>query len=122
MPKLIAKTKQLILRPYEKSDYLAWRNERLGRGPKKNKFDRDPVTENLLTRKQFSGALRTLEQAQKKDLLYSFGIFHRKTGECMGRITLGIICRRGSLERLPLVFRPAPRFKTKTLLTSLEFF
>lgn len=93
MQTLFAKTERLVLRPFLKDDYEAWRADCIGRGPKRNEFDRGPVPKRQLTRAEFERARRLLERAQERDIFYSFGIFHRETGECMGRLSLGVISR-----------------------------
>ena len=87
-------SERLILRPYKKADFSVWLKERQGRKPSQNEFDRGQVSEKFLTEEKFHRVLRRLEKAAQKDLLFSFGIFHRETGESLGRLSFRITTRQ----------------------------
>lgn len=92
-PKLIISTKRLCVRPYRYSDFNTWKKAFDERLPKQNEFDLNKTPEHLLKRKSFNGWLKDRLEMQKKDLVYIFGIFDKKTGEHFGTIDLKIIER-----------------------------
>lgn len=86
-------TKRLVLRPYQKSDYAAWKQNRLNRGPATSRFDSEPKTLEQCSRSEFNKQHKTHIQNAKEDKLYVFGIFLKATGELIGQINITTIYR-----------------------------
>lgn len=91
--KIILKTQRLILRPYLISDFDTWAKVRRERLPKQTDFDRGPPDESTITKKWLADWIKKSKRAQDLDLIYSFGIFDKKSGENYGMVTYGVISR-----------------------------
>jgi [ribosomal protein S5]-alanine N-acetyltransferase len=87
------KTKRLILRPLQKSDYDVWFDAYANCLPKKSKWDRGPLERKLCTRKWFIKTKKKLEQLAKKDDYYRYYIFEKSTGRIIGLIDFDIFVR-----------------------------
>jgi len=86
-------TKRLHIRAYRGSDYSVWRQGHLLRLSKQNKFDPGRVTREKLMSTVFKQKLNTYREMAKKDQLYNYGIFLRKTGVHLGSVDLYLIVR-----------------------------
>ncbi|MBT4793263.1 MAG: GNAT family N-acetyltransferase [Halobacteriovoraceae bacterium] len=91
--KLIKRTERLILRPVEISDYSLWRESSLERLPKQNEFDKGPPAEKTLTKQFLKKWISGNKKARQKDLLYTFGIFDKKSKKYMGLVNFCVISR-----------------------------
>ncbi len=93
--KLVRKGKKLIVRPYERNDYQAWKNAYIAILPKpKNKWDitakRDP---SKLTKNDFEKILRSQKKNRDDDYFFDFGIF-LKDGSLVGGVSIMDISRQ----------------------------
>lgn len=91
--KLIIKTNRLELRPFKTSDYDSWVRQSNGRRKKQNRFDRRPTPKHLLGRKYYNAWLKKMNRLAEIDCLYTFGIFEKKSGDCVGTVNFTIISR-----------------------------
>lgn len=93
--KLIRKDKNIIVRPYIKSDYLAWKTANLSlKDKKQNAWDLSvKKKESELTKTQFNKILITQAKNRKDDYFYDFGIF-LKDGSLVGWVSLMDVSRQ----------------------------
>jgi RimJ/RimL family protein N-acetyltransferase len=91
---VMVSTERLILRPYKKSDYEAWKQGRITRKQASNRFDLGPKSLKESSLRIFNALLKKYQLRAKKDDLYTFGIFLKKSGEHIGQIDIMTICRR----------------------------
>jgi len=91
--KLVIRTKRLILRLVQKSDYLLWKQSSLERLPKQNEFDKGPPSEKSLTRQSLNNWISGNKKARNIDLLYTFGVFDKKTNKYIGLVNFCVISR-----------------------------
>ncbi len=87
--------KAVIVRPYKKSDYQAWKTAYLSMLPQqKNAWDiaahRD---ENKLKRRDFEKVLTSLKKNRSDDYFFDFGIF-LKNGTLVGGVSIMDISRQ----------------------------
>ncbi len=87
------KTCRLEIRLYEAADYTKWKQGFFGRSDPKYSFDYGPVNLKKLTKQKFLQKLRFQKKAAAQDKLYNFGIFHRKTGQCLGWVDIFVLAR-----------------------------
>ncbi len=87
------KTQRLEIRPYRLNDFEVWRTASLERLPARNRFDRGPVKPSECTISRFKKMLRRHEGLAKKDKVYIYGVFEKKSGTLVGAIDIAIICR-----------------------------
>jgi len=91
--KLERKTKSLIVRPYQASDYLAWKQAFSTTPPKQNTWDKDERTPDELTRANFTQLLKEQKNLRTKDVFYTFGVFRKKDGALVGSVNLMDVTR-----------------------------
>lgn len=92
------KTARLIIRPFSLGDYKVWSDGLRQRLPAQSEFDLGPVVGEKLTKAYFKKTLARYQKAAKSDQFYMYGLFDRKTGECVGSIDLYVI------QRLPMLW------------------
>jgi ribosomal-protein-alanine N-acetyltransferase len=85
---MVLKTRRLVVRPYKVSDFPVWLAAQRKVEPKKNRFDRGPLSPVRLNRRWFFKMIKGRQKLAKRDIVYLFAIFHRKTGEHVGHIDL----------------------------------
>src|SRR5436309_175661 len=98
------KTKRLIIRPLQKSDFKSWFQAFTKSLPKKSKYDRDPYTDNQCSRKQFQIRLDRYAKMANKDTTYVWGVFESKSKLLIGILDISIISR-GLLQVANLGYR-----------------
>lgn len=87
--------KQVIVRPYKKSDYQAWKNAYLAILPKpKNLWDiTAPRDESKLKKSDFNKILSAQKKNRNDDYFFDLGIF-LKDGTLVGRVSIMDISRQ----------------------------
>ena len=91
--KLQRKSKILEVRPYQLSDYEAWKNAHMHMIPEKqNQWDVQKKDSDF-SKKVFKTILKTQKQNREKDYFYDFGVF-LKDGTLVGGISLMDISRQ----------------------------
>lgn len=95
MKKLFREGKKVIVRPYTKSDYLAWKHANLSTHEKpKNAWDISVKKKEFeLTISAFNKILTSQHKNRKNDYFYDFGIF-LKDGTLVGGVSLMDISRQ----------------------------
>lgn len=87
------KTKRLILRPLEVSDYENWRQAYSMLHPSQNEWDESPWKDSELTLAKFRKHLREKQKQSRQDKFYEFGVFRRDDGVLIGRVLFMDISR-----------------------------
>lgn len=87
------RTKRLIIRPYQGSDYKTWFDAYVNRLPKRNKYDRDPLDAKSCSKAEYRKTMRRHEQLAKQARCYVYGVFENKTGTLVGVLDIFIIAR-----------------------------
>ncbi len=88
------KTKRLLIRPLELSDYQSWKDCRLNLLEKRNQFDSGPRTEEDCSISHFRKIIRKHRNLAKNDQLYVYGVFDKKTKKWFGQIDILVLCRQ----------------------------
>lgn len=84
-------TRRLEIRPYRLSDFDAWRAGHLAVSEKIGEFDEGRVDPRKLTKAKFKARIGS--RAGQSLELYSFGVFERRTGRCVGNTNLAVYVR-----------------------------
>lgn len=87
------KTKRLIIRPLNLSDYTEWYDSLVNCLPKQSKWDRGPLDKKLCTKRCFNKAMKHHELLAKKDDYYRYYAFDKKSGKIVGHIDFDIFIR-----------------------------
>ena len=87
------KTRRLIIRPFQSSDYKAWYEAYVECGPKQSRWDHGPFSARKSTRADFNRFRARLDKLARNDDYYRYGVFHRKTGALVGHIDFDIFVR-----------------------------
>lgn len=87
------KTKRLIIRPLEVSDYEIWLKAYTGRCKKKHKYDGGPHDPKETPRSWFVKLVKKHRKNSAEDKVYVFGIFNHKTNEHIGSLDIATIQR-----------------------------
>jgi ribosomal-protein-alanine N-acetyltransferase len=90
---LVIKTKRLVLRPYKASDYAAWVEAFSGRRPAQNDFDDGPKPRRELTRARFAGIRKRHRENARRDIIYVWAVFEKKSGQIVGWMDLFVYDR-----------------------------
>lgn len=93
MKRLEFKTKRLILRSLENSDYDVWYDAYVNGLPKQNKWDRGPLKPNQCTKKWFHKIKKDHEALAKSDDYYRYYVFDKKSGAIVGQIDFDVFVR-----------------------------
>lgn len=83
------KTRRLIIRPVTFSDHSAWKKAYTSILPQKNEWDRTtnrPLNE--LTKSKFKNLLKDQSLKRNSEEFCDYGIFLKKSGEYIGRVSL----------------------------------
>jgi len=83
----IKKTKRLILRPLALKDFKIWEESELLKLPKKNMWDSHPRSLESVNLSEFKKIIKVQKEQRLKDEYYDYAIFHKKTGEIIGRVS-----------------------------------
>lgn len=86
-------TKRFVLRPFEASDYKAWRAAHEAQLPKQNEFDEEKKTAKELSRVQYNKMLKRFRGFLNKGVIYPYAIFEKKTGRQMGFVLISLVIR-----------------------------
>jgi len=92
-PTFQKKTSRLVIRPHTIDDFDAWQTSHLSRAKPKSLFDHGPSSTKDVTRAKYKAKLANWRKAAKKDVLYVFGVFDRKTNEHLGTVDIFIQTR-----------------------------
>lgn len=87
------KTKRLILRPLEETDFENWVQAHSCLLPPQNEWDETNWNETELSKKKFKELLKIQKQQRTQDHFYEFGIFHKDDGILLGTVSLMDISR-----------------------------
>lgn len=87
------KTKRLILRPYQLSDYEEWKQTFLNLPAPKNEWDREPKILSELTRAHYKKILTAQKKHRKSDYFYDLVAFEQRSGKIIGFSSLMDISR-----------------------------
>lgn len=90
---LYKKTKRLILRPLEETDYENWLQAHSCLLPPQNEWDETNWSETELTKAKFKALLKIQKQQRSQDHFYDLGIFHKDDGVLLGSVGLMDISR-----------------------------
>ncbi len=93
MRRIGLKTTRLHLRPYRLSDFKTWQSAYVDRLPAQNRFDRGPLSQKKCSIAQFKKLIKRHELLAKKDNIYIYGVFERKTQTLVGAIDIKILYR-----------------------------
>ncbi len=90
--KLYRKTKKVIIRPLELSDYEAWKSAQLAMMSPQNTWDLGTKDLTELTKTKYKKMLAGRAKFRKKDYFYDFGIFNLKR-ELVGTVSIMEVTR-----------------------------
>lgn len=102
-------TKRFIVRAYTKADYKVWFDTYTNMLPKQHKFDRGPQPASKCTKDYYSGLVLRHQNLSKKDDIYIWGVFDKKSGQLVGAIDIKIFTR-GELQKANLGYQIFNRF------------
>lgn len=90
---LYKKTKRLIIRPLDESDYENWAQAHSCLRPAQNEWDESNWADAELTKKKFKELLKREKAQRLADQFYWFGIFRKDDGVLLGTVSLMDISR-----------------------------
>lgn len=93
MLRLSRTTRRLIVRPYRVSDYPRWRRALELRLPAQHRFDPGRPPPERTTRAIFREAVARFRDQARRDAVYVFGAFDKKTGAHVGAVDLYVVAR-----------------------------
>lgn len=91
--RMIKKTKRLILRSLEITDYMAWKQAHLETLPKQTPWDVTIEDRTKLSKANFKKLIRINKKNEKNGSYYHFAIFKKRSGAIVGFISLMDISR-----------------------------
>lgn len=87
-------TERLIIRPFQKEDYINWYTQFDNRYPSQYKYDDGrPVNMSLSTEEWFINWINGFNELSENDDMYNFGIFRKEDEVNVGKIELHKILR-----------------------------
>ena len=92
-PNIKIRTKRLVIRPLEFSDYEAWLRAYTGRSAKKHKYDGGPHDPKKTPKSWFTKLVKKHREKALIDEVYVFGVFDRTTKEHVGSLDFATIQR-----------------------------
>lgn len=84
IPPLSFKTKRLIVRPLQKSDYLGWKAAYLEALPRQNEFDESLLNKSKGKYSEFLKLYRLFETYKKQGVIYQLFAFDKKNNQLIG--------------------------------------
>ena len=82
-------TERLIIRPFQKEDYINWYTQFNNRYPSQYKDDEGrPLDMSSLTKDWFFKWINGFNELEKNDVMYNFGIFRKEDGVNAGKVEL----------------------------------
>jgi ribosomal-protein-alanine N-acetyltransferase len=87
-PRLFLRTERLILRPFEPSDFEAWREADRRQGPRRTRHEPPPTPEHELTRAAFRRMIARRARLARLDRSYRFELFRRTDGAVVGGVSV----------------------------------
>ena len=85
------RTRRLELRPYRASDYEAWMTAFAARRAPRYPHDGGPHDRRETPRSWFRALCSKHRRRWRRDEVYVFGVFDRRTGDHLGGVDLGIV-------------------------------
>jgi ribosomal-protein-alanine N-acetyltransferase len=92
-PKLLRRTRRLVIRPLRPADFARWHRAQSARGPAKNRYERPAPKAESLTRAVFRKMLSFQRRTRAADLVFHFGVFLRSGGALIGSVDLLVMTR-----------------------------
>lgn len=92
-PNFEMRTKRLIIRPYQLSDYQEWKDTYLNLPAPVNQWCSKAKSKEQLTKKHFKEILSSQKKNRNEDRYYDFTVFDKKTGSIIGHTSLMDISR-----------------------------
>jgi [ribosomal protein S5]-alanine N-acetyltransferase len=93
MAHLIRKTKNLIIRPLNESDYETWFQAWTTMSPQKNKWDRSNKSESDLKRPQFRKILASQRKLRSDDTFFDLAVFETSSKKLVGTVAVMDVLR-----------------------------
>ncbi|WP_339228583.1 GNAT family protein [Oceanobacillus sp. FSL K6-2867] len=90
---LTYETKRLIIRPYQKQDYLNWYTQFSRRLPSQSKYDEGYIAMSRFTKDWFIKWIQKFHEGAKKDEMYILGVFRKEDNANVGTVELSTILR-----------------------------
>jgi len=87
MSSIIKKTRRLIIRPLEASDYKTWKEAQISKMPKQNIWDSNIRENNRINSSEFKKILKNQKLQRNNDEYHDFAVFIKKSGELIGRVS-----------------------------------
>lgn len=92
--RFLIETERLIIRPFQKEDYINWYTQFDNRHPPQYKYDDGrPVNMSLSTEEWFINWINGFNELAENDDMYNFGIFRKEDEVNIGKIELHKILR-----------------------------
>ena len=92
-PHLIRKTKRLIIRPMEISDFQSWKMYHTSMLPAQNKWDRTNKVDTEVTYARFKKIIQNQKNLRKEDKFYDLAIYEKVSGQQIGVVAAMDILR-----------------------------
>ncbi|WP_332645218.1 GNAT family N-acetyltransferase [Lysinibacillus sp. 54212] len=86
-------TNRLILRPYNKEDYLHWLTQFNNRMPSQHKYDDGKIDMSICTIDWFEKLVHNHQRMASEDKVYVFGIFRKEDHVHLGTVDFSTIMR-----------------------------
>ena len=90
---LSKKSRRLIIRPYEKTDYENWSQAYSCMQPAQNEWDETNWTASHLTKQKFNELLKNHKKERLADRFYHYGVFRIDDGVLVGTVSLMDVSR-----------------------------
>jgi ribosomal-protein-alanine N-acetyltransferase len=78
------RTRRLVLRPFRKTDFAAWRECFTNSLPSKNRWDFASVDSSKYTKLEYEILLKQYRSLEAADSAFRFAVFEKKTGAMIG--------------------------------------
>lgn len=90
------RTRRLELRPYRTSDYEAWTEGFAARTKPRHPYDGGPLAPGRMSRAEFRALCCKHRALWRRDEVFIFGVFDRRTGAHLGGVDIGVVERRST--------------------------
>lgn len=87
------KTKRLLIRPLQSSDYEAWYHAHRTMQPPQNRWDRGPNAPSELTPVYFRQLLSTQKRVRDAGTFFSLAVFEKESGLAVGTVAIMDVLR-----------------------------